>query len=168
VSKDYKCGRCGTIFTLDEYNRLRTIKPQRRYQRSEGLITRIADEDLKSFYVCRCGYTFNRQNWHLNNRIVIGDPKTEVRLSTIFAEVNLGSDDAPLWYETRVRGVKCKFRRRYSVKRDAIKGHNEVFGLLKEQHFTLTPQVEGPPLLVVIEHPVFDKAAAVREEVGTK
>jgi len=164
--KDYKCGKCGTTFTMEQYHNLRTVTPKRRYERVEGRIVRKDDVDLDSFYLCRCGYIFGKQNWRLQNKMRIGDPpELEIKVSTIFTEANLGTDERPLWFETRIREVKCKYRKRHLTKKEAIDGHNELVILIKEGHYLITPQKEGPPLVSIIEKPVYDKAAAVRAEV---
>jgi len=167
---DYRCGQCLRVFTVDEFDRLAKVTRRRSYFRdAEGNIRPLIPNKVEKKYVCpNCGYVFGTDPWRINHYVEIkseGGRETKVRLSTVYTEVNVGTPEEPLWYETVVREVQCDYAKRYFTKKEAIEGHLELVELLKKGRFKLNFPRGQKPKLVVLEPPAFDKAAAVLDEV---
>jgi rubredoxin len=136
----WKCGKCGKEYSYEEFHELKSIP--------------LVPEDTNPYlqhgftHVCECGYVFGRDRWHMKTPLEL---KTEygplkVEVSTVFLELNHGTDENPLWYETMVfpenignHEVECWYEERYETKEEAIKGHEKVVNLLKNGKFKLKP-----------------------------
>jgi hypothetical protein len=145
MSKKWKCGKCGKEYSYQEFDKLKSIPlvPEDPYR--YGLTN-----------VCECGYVFHRDKWYMKTPLELqteyGPLKVEV--STVFLELNHGTDENPLWYETMVfpgnignYEIECWYEERYETKEEAIKGHEKVVNLLKNGKFKLKPD----HLLLIIE-----------------
>ena len=135
---EWKCGKCGRVYTSEEYHRLPMVP--------------LVPEDTDPWrqhgftHVCECGYVFHRDRWGISTPFEI---RTEVGVikgvvSTVFLELNHGTPDDPLWYETMVfidepDNVECWLCLRYRTKEEAEEGHRRVVEALREGHFTIAP-----------------------------
>jgi len=130
----WKCGRCGREYSFEEYDRLPLV------DLGAGRRTRV----------CRCGYRFHVDKWTKKTEVKLGD--LTVTVSTVFLELNHGTDEKPLWYETMIfpntRNVECEQVWRYETREEAERGHDRIVGLLESGRYKLKPTTY---LLVVEE-----------------
>ena len=131
VRREYKCGRCGKEYTLDEYLRLKKVPVN----------PNDPDPRLGSGYtsVCSCGYVFGKDKWMKKTKVELEE--CEVEVSTVFLEVNHGSDEHPLWYETRIFPespmIDCWNVWRYETREEAERGHERIVKLLKDGKYVI-------------------------------
>ena len=117
----------------------------------------------------------------MEGSVKIPEYKLRIMATTTFTEMNVGTDDAPKWYETKLypapyydpenegkpvlTSFRSSFKWTYKTLEYAEQGRLRVLQLLRDRHFTLTFEEGGGRLLTVNEHPAFDKARALLREV---
>ncbi|RLJ03509.1 MAG: hypothetical protein DRP11_00515 [Candidatus Aenigmatarchaeota archaeon] len=136
---EWKCGKCGKVYTTAELVKLKRVP----------LVPEDTDPWKQHGFtcVCECGYVFHRDRWHIKTPFEI---KSEIGVlkgvvSTVFLELNYGTPEEPLWYETMVfvdepRDVECWLCLRYRTKDEAEKGHRRVVEALKKGRFKVVPE----------------------------
>jgi hypothetical protein len=130
MRRAYKCGKCGREYTEGEYETLRTIpvNPENVYKYG------IA-------HVCECGYRFYLDRWSKRTEVQLKEDT--VTVSTIFLEMNHGSDEKPLWYETMIfpdkANIHCLDLWRYETREEAEKHHDEIVRLLRAGKYRIYP-----------------------------
>ena len=133
TTKMWKCGKCGKEYTSEEFIRLPSVPlvPEDKNPMEQHGYTPV----------CKCGYVFHRDRWHLVSKVKLRE--CVVKVSTIFLELNHGFGDEDLWYETMIFSdkpeIECYFCERYKTKQEAIKGHKRIVKLLKECKYEIKP-----------------------------
>lgn len=89
---NWKCGKCGKVYSSDEFASLTYEKMVED------------DPDPKQNYgygaVCPCGYRFHKDKWHTSDDINRFPKKYQV--SSVFLELDHGYGDEHIWYETMI------------------------------------------------------------------
>jgi hypothetical protein len=133
VRRWIKCGKCGKEYDINEYLRLRTIPVN-----PNDLDPRLGSGYTK---ICECGYVFGKDKWMKKTTVKLKE--CEIEVSTVFLEVNHGSDEKPLWYETMIFPgtglITCWQQWRYETREEAEKGHERIVELLKAGKYRIVP-----------------------------
>lgn len=145
---EWKCGKCGKIYTLDELLKLKQIKTV------ESDTNPSEEHGFTS--MCDCGYRFHLDRWRLNDDVEIKTDEgyISVTISTIDLELNHGFGEGEnIWYETMVfpggfgndesEWLKCNYR--------AIKDHNMIVNLLKEGKYEIKDSSNDKEELILLE-----------------
>ncbi len=153
---EWKCGKCGKIYTFDEFIRLKKIRAV------ESDINPSKEHGFVG--VCDCGYRFHLDRWRLNDYIDIKTDKgsINVTVSTIDLELNEGLKEGEyIWYETmifpgglgeeKLEWLECSYENRYETKDEAIKDHNRIVNLLKEGKYNIEDSYDNKKELVILE-----------------
>ncbi|MBW2674194.1 MAG: hypothetical protein JRD89_12405 [Deltaproteobacteria bacterium] len=136
---EWKCGKCGKVYTHEELLRLKRVPlvPEDTNPWEQHGFTRV----------CECGYVFGRDRWHIVTPFEVKSKIGVLKgvVSTVFLELNYGTSDEPLWYETMVfvdepSNVECWLCRRYRTKEEAEEGHRRVVEAIKRGMFKVTPK----------------------------
>jgi hypothetical protein len=152
----WKCGKCGKIYTLDGFLRLKKIKMVESDTNPS--------EEHGFIGMCDCGYRFHLDRWRLNNDVEIKTNKgyINVTISTIDLELNHGFEEGEnLWYETmifpgglgndKLEWLKCNYEIRYETKEEAIKDHDMIVNLLKEGKYEIKGSSDDKKELIILE-----------------
>ena len=118
---EYKCGKCGKLYTFEEYIKINCVCPN-------------------------CGYVFHvdRLKMQLKDKIktTYKGSDIEVFVSTVFLEMNHGFDeDNPMYWETMIFKIDKGeinyssdfYQDRYKTKKEAYKEHKRIVKILKEK-----------------------------------
>ena len=152
----WKCGKCGKIYTFEEFIRLKKIKA----------IENDTDPDNEYGFVgmCDCGYRFHLDKWRLHDNVEIKTDKgyVNITVSTVDLELNHGFKEGDnIWYETMVfpggfgddklEWIKCGYINRYETKEEAIKDHDRIMNLLKERKYKIEELDENKKELIFLD-----------------
>ena len=151
---EWKCGKCGKIYTFDEFLKLKHVK--------------AVDSDTDPYKehgftgVCDCGYRFLMDKWRLHDDVEIKTDKghINVRISTVDLELNHGFEEGEhIWYETMVfpggfgddelKWLGCSYVNNYETKEKAIEDHNRILNLLKEGKYKIEDSDEEKKELII-------------------
>lgn len=139
---EWKCGKCGKIYTFDEFLKLKKVKAV------ESDTNPSKEHGFTG--MCNCGYRFLIDRWRLHDDVEIKTDKgnVNVRVSTVDLELNQGFEEGEnIWYEMmifagglgddRLEWLKCYHENRYETKEEAIKDHDRIVNLLKEGRYII-------------------------------
>lgn len=142
MTSELRCGKCGKIYTFEEFIRLKKVKAV------EGDTNPSEEHGFTA--MCDCGYRFHIDKWRLHDVVEIKTDKGYINIlvSTVDLELNHSFGiGKTLWYETmifpggfeddRVEWLKCSYSNRYETKEDAIRDHNRIVNLLKEGKYKI-------------------------------
>lgn len=145
---EWKCGKCGKIYTFDEFLKLKKVKA----------VDSDTDPSKEHGFtgMCNCGYRFLIDRWRLHDDVEIKTDKgnVNVRVSTVDLELNHGFEEGEnIWYEMmifagglgddKLEWLKCYYENRYETKEEAIKDHDRIVNLLKEGRYIIEDSGEG-------------------------
>ena len=153
---EWKCGKCGKIYTFDEFIKLKKIKAV------ESDIDPSKEHGFTG--MCDCGYRFFVDRWRLHDDVEIKTDKgyINVRVSTVDLELNNGLEEGEyIWYETmifpgglgndKLDWIECSYVNNYQTKEDAIKDHDRIVNLLKEGKYKIEDSDEDKKELILLE-----------------
>lgn len=138
---EWKCGKCGKIYTFDEFIKLKNIKAV------ESDIDPSKEHGFTG--VCDCGYRFHIDKWRLHDDVEIKTDKgnINIRVSTVDLELNHGFEGENIWYETMIfpggfgddelEWLRCGYVNNYETKEDALKDHERIMNLLKDGKYKI-------------------------------
>lgn len=151
---EWKCGKCGKIYTFDEFIKLKNIKAV------ESDIDPSKEHGFTG--VCDCGYRFHIDKWRLHDDVEIKTDKgnINIRVSTVDLELNRSFEEGKnLWYETMIfpggfgddelEWLKCSYVNNYETKEDALKDHERIMNLLKDGKYKIEDSDEGKKELIL-------------------
>lgn len=133
-----KCGKCGKIYTDDEYSSLQKVK-----------VVEDDPDPMENYgftHVCTCGYVFHNDAWQVSGSFKIETKKGTVKgvVLTIFLETGYGTPDKPLWYETMLRSIgpdiEDDLHERYETLEEAQIGHAKVLKALRSGNYKIEPK----------------------------
>lgn len=162
MMSEWKCGKCGKIYTFEEFIMLKKVKAVE------------SDPDPSKGYgfvgVCDCGYRFHVDKWRLHDKVKIKIDKEyiNVQVSTVDLEVNHGYEEGAYeWYETMIfpgglgedalEWITCDYMKRYDTKEEAIQDHNRIVNLLKEGKYKVVELDENKKELIILEEMDIEK-----------
>ncbi len=156
MMSEWKCGKCGKIYTLEEFISLKKVKAvesDTNPSKEHGFVG-----------VCDCGYRFHLDKWRLHDKVKIKIDKEyiDVQVSTIDLELNHGYEEGEhKWYETMIfpgglgdnalEWIECNYTNRYETKEESIEDHNRIVNLLKEGKYKVEELGENKKELIIIE-----------------
>ena len=139
---EWKCGKCGKIYTTEEFIMLKKVKAVERDSnpfKEHGFVG-----------VCDCGYRFHIDKWRLHDDVKIktDNEYINIRISTVDLELNHGYEEGKnLWYETMIfpggfgndelEWIECNYMNRYETQEEAIVDHDRIVNLLKEGKYKI-------------------------------
>lgn len=151
---EWKCGKCGKIYTFDEFLRLKKVKAV------ESDTNPSKEHGFTG--VCDCGYRFHIDKWRLHDDVEIKTDKgnINIRVSTVDLELNHSFEEGKnLWYETMIfpggfgddelEWLKCSYVNNYETKEDALKDHERIMNLLKDGKYKIEDSDEGKKELIL-------------------
>jgi len=151
---EWKCGKCGKIYTFDEFLRLKKVKA----------VENDTDPSKEHGFtgICNCGYRFLIDRWRLHDDVEIKTDKgyINVRVSTIDLELNHGFDKGEnVWYESKIfpgglgdnelEWLKCYYENRYETQEEALKDHDRILSLLKDGKYKIEDSGEDNKELIL-------------------
>ena len=153
---EWKCGKCGKIYTFDEFLRLKKVK--------------VVESDTNPSEehgfagVCDCGYRFHLDKWRLHDKVKIKTDKgyVNVMVSTVDLELNHDFGEGKnIWYETMIfpggfgddelEWLRCSYVNNYETKEEAIKDHDRIINLLKDGQYKIEDSDEDKKELIIYE-----------------
>lgn len=153
---EWKCGKCGRIYSLEEFIELKNVKAvesDTNPSNEHGFVG-----------VCDCGYRFHLDRWKLYDDVEIKTDKGNIKVtvSTIDLELNHGFGEGEnIWYEMmifpgglgddRLEWLECSYTNRYETKEDSIKDHDRIVNLLKEGKYRIEDLGEDKKELIILE-----------------
>ncbi len=153
---EWKCGKCGKIYTFEEFIMLKKVKA------IESDINPAKEHGFTG--MCDCGYRFIVDKWRLHDDVEIKTYKgnVNIRVSTVDLEINNGFEEGEnIWYETmifpgglgddKLEWLKCSYVNNYETKEDAIKDHNRIVNLLKEEKYKIEDLDDNEKELIISE-----------------
>lgn len=124
---EYKCSNCGQEYTFEEHSQLDRVPVDPEEpdpMQGKGYVR-----------VCECGNRFHLDDWGTSTEVT--DEDHEFRVSTVFLNLNHGTDAQPMWYETCVFWDDGSYvLDRYGTKEEAEEGHERVVNALREGRYT--------------------------------
>ncbi len=152
---EWKCGKCGKIYSLKELINLPKVK---------AVETDIDPSREHGFLpMCDCGYRFHLDKWRLQDdvQINIGEKDININISTIDLEFNSGLyEEDEVWYETmifpgglgdkKLEDIECSYVNNYKTKEEAIEDHNRIVRLLKEGKYEIVDIEENKKELIIL------------------
>lgn len=155
--QEWKCGKCGKIYTFDEFIML----IRKKVKAVEGDTNPYEEHGFAA--MCNCGYRFDIDKWRLHDNVEIKIDKENINIlvSTIDLELNHGFGEKNLWYETmifpggfeddKLEWLKCNYGNRYETKEEAINDHNRIINLLKDGQYKIESSDEDKKELIILE-----------------
>jgi len=130
---NWKCGRCGKVYTTEEMSQLNKVK--------------AVEEDTNPWEqhgflsVCECGYVFYRDKWHITDTLTVMTElgPVDITVSTVFLELEHPGG----WYETMLfpkDKVESDYQERYYTQGEAELGHKTVLNKLRAGKFRVEPK----------------------------
>ena len=154
MMSEWKCGKCGRIYSFEEFVMLKKIKAV------ESDISPAREHGFVG--ICDCGYRFHLDKWRLHDKVKIKIDKEyiNVTVSTVDLELNHGYEIGEnIWYETMIfaggfgddelEWLKCSYMNRYETKEEAIEDHNRIVNLLKEEKYKVEELDENKKELII-------------------
>lgn len=151
---EWKCGKCGKIYTFDEFLRLKKVKMV------ESDINPSEEHGFTG--MCDCGYRFHLDKWRIHDKVKIKTDKgyVNIQVSTVDLELNHGFEVGEhKWYETMVfpggfgddalEWLRCSYVNNYETKEEAIEDHNRILNLLKEGKYKIEDSDEDKKELII-------------------
>lgn len=153
---EWKCGKCGKIYTFDEFLKLKQVKAV------ESDTNPSKEHGFAG--MCNCGYRFLIDRWRLHDDVEIktGKGNINVRVSTVDLELNQGFEEGEnIWYEImifpgglgndKLDWIECRYVNNYETKEEAIEDHNRIVKLLKEEKYKIEDSYEDKKELIILE-----------------
>lgn len=130
LKTEWKCEDCGIEYTTKKLLKLKKVKAvetDTNPKKQHGYVS-----------VCGCGYIFHKDKWQLKNNVVFPLnwlQAVEGYISTVFLELN----HFGFWYETMIftKPYKCYYQKRYILKSEARRGHEEILRKIKNKEFEI-------------------------------
>jgi hypothetical protein len=130
VVAEYRCGKCGRVYTEDEYRKLERV---------------LFDPDHPNLGLtskCSCGYVFHRDRWRIRTDVEVDTPRGK-RIFTVHSEfIEIGEPDDQMWYETTVLTDSIEFLCfivwKHRTKEEAMKVHEEVVNAIRNGNYTFS------------------------------
>lgn len=151
---EWKCGKCGKIYTFDEFLKLKKVKAV------ESDTNPSKEHGFTG--VCDCGYRFHVDKWRLHDKVKIKTDKgyVNIQVSTVDLELNNGFGEGDnIWYETMVfpggfgddglEWLICSYVNNYETKEDALRDHDRILNLLKEGKYKIEDYDDGKKELIL-------------------
>ncbi len=156
---EWKCGKCGKIYTVEEFLLLDKVKMV------ESDINPSEEHGFTG--VCGCGYRFHLDRWRLNDDVNVKTDEGYIKttVSTIDMELDHSFEEGKyIWYETmafpgglgedksenKSEKIECYYVNNYETKEEAIEDHNRIVNLLKEGKYKIEDS-DGKKELVILE-----------------
>lgn len=127
---EYRCPRCGEIYTRSEYNQLdrQPVDSSEDDPREGQGYEKVCSE---------CGARFHSDKWQLLETVDTGEE--EIRVSTVALTIPHGPS-YDQWFETCLfHDYGSQVTDRYPTQSDAEEGHEKTIELLKQGAFRIEP-----------------------------